>query len=131
MSDRIHQEVDFNASPDRIYRALTDAKTFAEFSGAGADLPTTPGGAISLFGGFVTGRIIELVPDQRVVQAWRGKTWEDGVYSIARFELKAQGSEKSRIVFDHTGFPEADREHLDQGWHRMYWEPLKAYFSKF
>jgi hypothetical protein len=63
-----------------------------------------------------------------VVQAWRGKTWEEGVYSIARFELKAKGS-GSRVILDHTGFPEADREHLDQGWHRMYWDPLKKSLS--
>jgi hypothetical protein len=58
----------------------------------------------------------------------RGKTWEEGVYSIAKFELKAQGA-GCRIVLDHTGFPEADREHLDQGWHRMYWDPLRKFLS--
>jgi activator of HSP90 ATPase len=129
MADRIHQEVDFAASPDRIYLALTDATTFAAFSGAVADIAKEPGGAISLFGGYVTGRMIELVADRRVVQAWRGKTWEEGLYSIARFELNAQGAATSRIVFDHTGFPEADREHLDQGWHRMYWDPLRKFLG--
>jgi activator of HSP90 ATPase len=125
MSDRIHQEIDFAASPDRIYQALTDAKSFADLSDAGAAaIVNEPGGAISLFGGYVTGRNIDLVPNQRVVQAWRSKTWEEGVYSIARFEIEAQGS-GTRLVFDHTGFPEKDREHLEQGWHRMYWDPLR------
>jgi activator of HSP90 ATPase len=129
MTARIHQELDFSAPSDRVYRALTDAKMFAEFTGAGAaDIVNEPGGAISLFGGYVTGRNIELVLNQRVVQAWRGKTWEEGVYSIAKFELKAQGA-GCRIVLDHTGFPEADREHLDQGWHRMYWDPLRKFLS--
>jgi len=129
MSDRIHQEIDFNTSPEQVYRALTDAKTFAEFSGAGAaDIANEPGGAISLFGGYVSGRNIELIRNQRVVQAWRGKTWDEGVYSIARFELTPHGA-GTRVLFDHTGFPEADREHLDQGWHRMYWDPLRKFLA--
>jgi len=44
----------FHRDVGRVYRALTDAKTFAEFTGAGtADIVNEPGGAISLFGGYV------------------------------------------------------------------------------
>jgi activator of HSP90 ATPase len=73
-------------------------------------LPDTPaeisreaGGAFSLYGGVITGRHIELVPNVRVVQAWRAGDWPAGVYSIAKFELVAQGS-GPKIVFDHAGF---------------------------
>lgn len=129
MSTTIHHEVVFKASPERIYQALTDSKIFTEFTGEGlAEISREAGGAISLFGGYVIGRNIELVPNQRIVQAWRAKNWADGVYSIVKFELKGQGSE-TRIIFDHSGFPEGNREHLEPGWHKMYWEPLRKYLS--
>jgi hypothetical protein len=62
------------------------------------------------------------------VQAWRVKSWEPGVYSIARFELRAEGA-GTRLVLDHVGFPEGQAEHLGQGWHANYWEPLRKHLE--
>ncbi len=134
-AESIHQEAVFKASRKRVYEALTDTKQFdqvVELSGVmqsmhPVDKPTEisreEGGAFSLFGGYITGRQVELVPNERIVQAWRTGGWAPGVYSIARFELVEQGS-GSKIVFDHTGFPKGAAEHLASGWKAHYWEPL-------
>jgi activator of HSP90 ATPase len=71
---------------------------------------------------------VELIPGHRIVQAWRVVTWSEGVYSIARFELKAQGS-GTHVVLDHTGFPEELRDHLAEGWQSHYWALLQKYFK--
>ena len=129
MAQPIHQEVVFDSKPDRIYKALTDAGQFSEFTGgAAAEIDAVAGGAFTCFGGMISGWNLELIPDRRVVQAWRVGNWGDGVYSIVRFELQGQGA-RTRLIFDHTGFPEGAREHLEDGWHKMYWEPLKQYLS--
>src|SRR5882724_5073167 len=132
-AESIHQEPVFKASPRRVYEALTDAKQFTrvvQLSGAlqAMHLPDKPaeisreaGGAFSLYGGFITGRHVELVPNVRVVQAWRAGDWPPGVYSIARFELLEQGS-GCKIVFDHSGFPKGEAESLASGWKAHYWE---------
>ena len=122
----IHQEVDFAASPQRLYEALLDAKQFSAFSTMPAEINREVGGAFSLFGGHIIGRNVELVPNRRIVQAWRVVDWPEGVYSIARFELKAQGS-GTHLVFDHTGFPEDLRDHLAEGWESHYWALPKKY----
>jgi activator of HSP90 ATPase len=124
----IHQEVDFNATPARIYEVLLDAKQFRAFSNQTAEVQPRAGEPFKLFGGRVEGRNIELVTNERIVQAWRPASWPAGVYSIVRFELVARGS-GTRIVFDHTGFPEENREHLSQGWSRNYWDPLRKYLK--
>jgi activator of HSP90 ATPase len=129
MADAIEQEVVFKASPKRVYDALLDSKQFSEFSGgAPAEISRDPGGAVSCFGGMITGRNIELIPNQRIVQAWRAGNWPEGVYSIVKFELKAQGSD-AKLTLHHAGFPEGSRAHLESGWHKMYWEPLKKYLE--
>jgi hypothetical protein len=74
------------------------------------------------------GRNIELVANQRVVQAWRPAHWDAGVYSVARFELKTHGT-GTTIVFDHTGFPEGQYDHLLLGWKGHYWEPLAKFLT--
>ena len=132
-SEAIHQEVEFKAPPDRIYKALTDSAQFSkitEFSMAGetAHISGQAGGAFSLFAGHITGRHIELVPNRRVVQAWRDDGWAPGVYSISRFELHASAS-GTRLVFDHTGFPQGSAAHLAIGWKSHYWEPMAKYLE--
>jgi activator of HSP90 ATPase len=134
----IHQEVAFAAKPSRVYVVLTDATAFdrvvrlsaamtsvmsTSLGTAPTQIDARPGGAFVLFGGYITGRNIELVPDTRIVQAWRVGSWDAGLYSIARFQLSpSQGG--TRLVFDHTGFPDRAAEHLAQGWHANYWQPL-------
>jgi activator of HSP90 ATPase len=124
----IHQEVDFKASPKRIYEMLADAKQFNAFSGLPAEIHGEAGGVFECFGEQITGRMTELVPSQKIVQTWHVAMWPDGVNSIVRFELKARG-EGTKLILDHADFPEENREHLDSGWSRMYWEPMRKYLA--
>lgn len=140
-AERIHHEPVFKATPRRVYTALTDAKQFDQVERlsaavrSGAPLGSKPteisgeeGGKFTLFGGHIYGRHIELVPGARIVQAWRVSNWNPGVYSLAQFELIAQGGD-TRIIFDHTGFPGAQGAHLAEGWNGNYWEPLTKYLA--
>ena len=65
MSAAIHQEVDFKATPERVYQALTDAKQFSAFSGLPAEIHNEAGGAFKCFGGQIKGRMTELSPGKR------------------------------------------------------------------
>ena len=140
-AESIHMEPVFNASPARIYEALTVTAQFDKVSKLSAAMksgmaPATKptqispvaGGPFSLFGGYITGRNIELVPAKRIVQAWRPGSWTPGVYSIVKFELVAQDS-GTKIIFDHTGFPPGTGEHLAEGWHDNYWNPLVLFLA--
>jgi activator of HSP90 ATPase len=132
-SNTIHQEVDFKASPERIYNALLDSKQFSQFtaqsggfSDTSAHIDPSEGGAFTLFDGYITGRNVELVQNKRIVQAWHDKEWPQGVYSLVKFVLKPKES-GTHLVFDHTGFPEKARPHLAAGWKSHYWDPIKKY----
>lgn len=124
----LHQEIDLKASPERIYGALLDSKQFASFTGMPAEIDPNAGGVFTTFGGLVVGRNVELIPNQRIVQAWRPTHWDPGVYSIVKFELKGQGSE-TKLVLDHCGFPEGEYDHLNPGWKLRYWDPLTKFLA--
>jgi uncharacterized protein YndB with AHSA1/START domain len=137
----IHQEVIFKASRKRVYEALTETKQFdkvvhlSEAMKGGmppgappTDISREAGGTFTLFGGYVSGRHIELVPNERIVQAWRPQSWKPGIYSIVKFEL-ADESAGTKLVLDHTGFPADQAEHLAGGWKANYWEPLEKYLG--
>jgi activator of HSP90 ATPase len=125
-SATIHQEVDLEASPDRIYDALLDAKQFKAITGGfPTEIAAEAGGAFSCFGAHIVGRNVEIVPKRRIVQAWRVATWPEGVYSIVRFELKPQQA-GTRVILDHTRYPPELREHLAAGWEDHYWKGLRS-----
>ena len=140
-AESIHQEPAFRASRKRVYEALTDAGQFGKIEQLSAamqsgmppgknptEISRQVGGAFQLFGGHIVGRHIELVPNQRIVQAWRVVDWNPGVYSIVTFELTEQGS-NTKIIFDHIGFPEGKAQQLADGWTANYWEPLRKYLA--
>lgn len=140
-SEAIHQEVGFDASRRRVYEALTETKQFdgvtrlsdgKELLAAPGAKPTTisdvVGGPFVLFGGYITGRHLELVPGERLAQAWRAASWKAGAYSVVTFVLLDDGA-RTKLVFDHRGFPEGQGSHLASGWHAHYWEPLTKYLA--
>lgn len=124
----LHQEIELNATPRRIYDILLSAREFSAATGDKADVGPTAGRAFSLFGGRITGRNVELVPAERIVQAWRSGSWAPGVFSIVRFGLAAR-SGKTLVVLDHSGFPDGDGDSLAAGWREHYWEPLRKFLG--
>ena len=125
----ISQTVTFKSSAENVYNAITSAREFSDVTGAPAEIAQDVGGAFSCFDGQVTGRHLELIPNKRIVQAWRVGPWAEGIYSIVKFDI-SQSGDSTTVDLLHTGFPEDAAEHLEGGWHKMYWEPLKAYLSE-
>jgi activator of HSP90 ATPase len=139
--ESIHEEHIFKGSRKRIYEALTNTAQFDKMThevqaaegGSSASAPPTEispdaGGTFTLFGGRIVGRHIELVPNERIVQAWRAASWKPGIYSIVKFDLLEQGAD-TKIVFDHAGFPKGQAGHLVEGWKGHYWQPLEKFLA--
>jgi activator of HSP90 ATPase len=135
-AEAIHQEIAFKAPRRRVYAVLTNAHEFQQVVALGgaaqsgkvkqtivAQIGREAGAPFSIFGGFVSGRNIEMIPDTRLVQAWRPQDWPPGVYSIVKFELVERGAE-TLLEFDHTGFPAGQADSLASGWKLNYWEPM-------
>ena len=79
------------------------------------------------------GRQIELVPGERVVQAWRSGSarpdaWEPGVYSIVRVTLRPEG-DTTRFAVDHNGIPPEWEDHIRSGCPTFYEAPLARHFG--
>jgi activator of HSP90 ATPase len=128
MRTSLQQEIDFKAGAQRVYDALLDSKQFSALSGEPAQIDHKDGGVFSMFGGKIVGRNVELIANQRIVQAWRPANWDPGAYSIVKFELKEQGGRTMRVL-DHAGFPKGGFEHLNPRWKMRYWDPLERFLA--
>jgi hypothetical protein len=61
---------------------------------------------------------------RRLVQVWRVRNWDQGVYSIARVAFRPEGG-ATCVVLDRASFPEEQQPHLEPGWHQNDWRPLQ------
>jgi activator of HSP90 ATPase len=128
VSKPIHLEATFQAAPERIYELLINGAKFGEVTGQPGKGGGSEGAYFSLFGDWLHGRQIELVPNQRIVQAWRFMDWDPGVYSFVRFTFIAEGN-GTKLKLDQEGVPAAFHEHVSTNWKAFYFDPFTKYFA--
>jgi activator of HSP90 ATPase len=125
----LEQTATIRATPAELYRTLVNPKEHAKFTGAPAKLEAKPGGRFEHYDGSLQGRVVELVPNERIVLAWRSSGWPKGHHSIAQFRFVKAGK-GTRLEFSQYGIPENDFADIRQGWTTYYWEPLQRYFEE-
>ena len=59
------------ATAREIYGAWLDSRAHSEMTGGRAQMSSELGGDFSAWDGYITGRNLELVPGERIVQSWR------------------------------------------------------------
>lgn len=126
----IEQKIHFDAPPKEIYDALMNEKKHAQFTGDKAKIRAKSGAAFTCHGDYISGYTLELKPNERIIQAWRGRDWPDGHYSIVTFALAGKPGGKTELRFTQIGVPADDYASKTKGWRTHYWEPLKQFLEK-
>jgi activator of HSP90 ATPase len=129
MSKPIKQTITFQASPHEIYELLMDSQKHAAFTGGEASISREVGGEITAYDNYISGKNIELIQDEKIVQSWHAADWPEGYYSKVTFELTAM-PEGTRLDFTHVDVPDGTEKEFTQGWIDNYWEPMKKYLEK-
>lgn len=122
----ITQRVTLDAPPSEVFEMLMNGRRHARFTGEPARIGRPVGASFSAYGGYITGVNVEIVPNRRIVQAWRGSDWPKGAYSVVTFELAPLARRRTRLTFTQHGVPRAQRRSIEQGWKDFYWDPMKA-----
>jgi activator of HSP90 ATPase len=125
----IRQTVTFKAAPEDVYELLMDSRKHARLTGDKARISREVGGKIMAYDGYVEGTNLEIVPNTKIVQCWRGSDWPEGHYSKATFAL-AKTKAGTRLTFTQSGVPNEQVEPIKEGWKEHYWEKMKAFLEK-
>lgn len=125
----IRQSVTFRASPYEVYEMLMDSRRHSKFTDAKASISRKIGGKFTAYRGYIHGVHLDLVPDKKIVQSWRGSDWPEGHYSKATFSLK-KVKNGTRLSFTQTGVPDQHYADINQGWRDFYWKPMKEMLEK-
>ncbi|KXN72368.1 hypothetical protein CONCODRAFT_75268 [Conidiobolus coronatus NRRL 28638] len=124
----VNETIEFVASAHDLYNVLVDQKLINAWSRANATFPTEVGKEFSLFDGNITGKVLELVADKKIVQSWRLKTWPAGHYSTVTFALEQQ-SGSCNLVLEQTGVPLGEQDVVRTNWEQFYWNRIKTTFG--
>lgn len=124
----IEENIDFQASVQDLYRALTEPSMIAAWTRSAPSALSTPGASFSLYNGAVTGVCRSLNPPYSLALDWRLASWPAGHHSSVLLRLECQ-SDRTRLVLKQTGVPKSEVESVRDNWKRFYWDPIKATFG--
>jgi uncharacterized protein YndB with AHSA1/START domain len=118
------------ASAQEIYEAWLDSLAHTEMTGSEAIMSDEVGDEVAAWDGYISGRNLELVPGERIVQSWRTTEFtdehEDSIITVTLEEVE----DGTLLTLVHSKVPEDHKSYEQGGWQTHYFEPMKAYFSK-
>lgn len=126
MCKTIKHKVRFKASPREVYDVLADSRQRTELTGSTAVIGAQVGDRFSTEDGRVTGVNVDLVPGQRLVQAWRRDDFPEGVYSMAAITMAPTPGGGTELVLTHRGVPKPLLDEMETYWRTVYWSRMKS-----
>lgn len=120
--------VTFMTEVSELYKALTLSERVSMWTRSKVTANAQTNEEFSFFDGHVTGKFMQLCKDEKMVMRWRQKSWPPAHFSLATITLN-QTPDGAELKLEQTGVPESSVEATKQGWHRYYWNPIKATFG--
>jgi len=118
----------FKCTAEEFFRVLTIPEMVQAFTHGPCKLEPKAGGSFEMFGGNVSGKFVQLVPNKLVEQTWRFKQWPDGHFSTVVFKIEEQ-EDSTLVKVKQSGIPINDLERTKDGWNHYYWESIKKTFG--
>jgi activator of HSP90 ATPase len=129
MCKTIKQKVKFKAPPLTIYNLIANAKNHRAFTGKPASMDEVIGGRFSSYAGSRVGINVDLVPGKRIVQAWRERSFPEGIFSMATFNLTPTRNGGTELTLVHRGVPKELIPRISAEWRELYWDKIKRFLA--
>jgi uncharacterized protein YndB with AHSA1/START domain len=118
------------ASAQEVYEAWLHSLAHSQMTGGEAKMSGEIGADVSAWDGYISGRILQLVPHARIVQSWRTTKFtaehEDSVVTLSLEE----NDEGTLLTLVHSNVPDGQTSYEQGGWESHYFVPMRAYFAK-
>jgi activator of HSP90 ATPase len=125
----IVQHVFIQATPEQVFDALVQPAVAASIIGGECTGEPTVGATFTHWNGYITGKHVELVRGERIVQEWTTTEWPKGA-SASRLEFQLVGTGGgTELTMTHSNVPSEQAEDYRQGWIDHYWTPMRAHFG--
>lgn len=127
MTHSIKVAVEIDCPVDLVFELLTNPELITIWSGDEAQFEHFAGGEVSMFGAWVSGKVLGIEQDKSVTFTWNTSDWEDYEESVVNYTLEANG-EKTLLTIIHNGFPDlSERDAHEAGWYDYVLNPIQEY----
>lgn len=120
------QYISIEAEPEDVYACLTNPFTIELWSDMPAKMEAKEGTEFEIFEGDISGKILELVPNKKVVQQWYFGEQEEP--SIVTFKIHPDKAKVS-LEMRHTNIPDEAYDEIKEGWKKYYLGRIKEFLE--
>ncbi|MFT5858655.1 MAG: activator of HSP90 ATPase [Flavobacteriaceae bacterium] len=128
MKESVKSSIIIKVKPGALYNAWLDTEEHSNMTGGDAKCSDQVGESHAAWDGYISGKNLELIPNEKIVQSWR--TFEfatDDEDSRLEIQLK-EIPEGTELTLIHTNIPEGQTQY-ENGWVENYFNPMLAYFN--
>jgi len=120
------QYITITAEPEDVYACLTNPFTIELWSDMPAKMEAKEGTEFELFEGDITGKILELIPNEKVVQQWYFGDQEEP--SIVTFKIHP---DKGKVSLEtrHSNIPDEAYDEITEGWRKYFLGRIKEFLE--
>jgi len=79
--------------------------------------------------GYIRGKNLELVPNEKIVQTWRSLSFKDSDEDSLLTVILKPIKEGTEITLIHNNLTDSETD-VEKGWFTHYFEPMNRYFKK-
>ena len=125
----LEQTIEFECTTHEFYEIIMDSEKHSLYTGGEALITPRVGGKFTAWDGYIEGKTIELIEDEKIVQTWRNNDFPEGYESTVIFELEKTPT-GTKLHFKHKDVPAKQARDLNEGWKKFYWKPIIAELKK-
>ncbi len=118
--------VSINAEAEDVYACLTNPFTIELWSDMPAKMEAKAGTEFEMFEGDITGKILELDPNKKVVQQWYFGDQKEP--SIVTFKIHPDKMKVS-LELRHTNIPDETYDEITEGWKKYFLGRIKEFLE--
>jgi uncharacterized protein YndB with AHSA1/START domain len=117
------------ASAQDIYDTWLDSRGHSDMTGGKASMWAEIGADVSAWDGYISGRNLELVPGERIVQSWRTREFRDDHEDSVITVTLATAAGGTLLTLVHSNVPDGQTSYEQGGWQEHYFQPMQDYFT--
>ncbi|MFO1480299.1 MAG: SRPBCC domain-containing protein [Turneriella sp.] len=129
MSESITVRFTLPVSAREVYDAWLDGQQHSAMTGAKATASRSVDGEFTAWDGYIHGKNLLLIENQKIVQSWRSSEFpdeaSDSVLSIRLTERHGL----TEVELEHTDIPPGQSVQYQSGWIEFYANPMQKYFT--
>lgn len=118
----------YKVPPDRLFEVLSEPNLVRAWANGNVEWDFKEGGKFTLFGGTVTGRFLEIKPNEEITMAWRLKNYPNDHHAKIKFTLKDE-SDSTSLTVNGEGVPSHMAEETRNGINRYYLASIARTFG--